>query len=327
MKKLIASVKWRRWRAHPGGVSIALLLAGLAMGVNEVTAGEQKVCSKTTQLAFKACGKDVQDNYWIETGKCLNLSDPDEAAECRAEAKATIKDDATLCKDQRDARGDVCAALGEGPYDPPIDPADFVDPAAIGDTIAPNAYFPLVPGVTRIYESEDEIDTVTVTDVTTEILGVTCAVVHDVVESGGEVIEDTTDWYAQDVEGNVWYFGEIAQNFEDGKLNNLDGSWEAGVDGAKPGILMKAIPAVGDVYRQEWALGEAEDIAEVLSTTASESAPAASCAGDCILTHDFTPIEPDASESKYYAPGFGVIVVLDDNDPTIREELVEVIGP
>jgi hypothetical protein len=314
-------------RVHPGSILTALLAAGLALGSTGVTAGEKKICSKTTRLAYSACHKDVRDNYWIETGICLNLSDPEERADCNADAKETLREENTLCKEQRAARGEVCMALGEGPYDPQIDPLDFVNPADIGDTIAPNTYFPLVRGVTRIYEAGDEIITVTVTDETVGILGVTCAVVHDVAEVDGEVIEDTIDWYAQDIYGNVWYFGEIAKNFEDGKLHDLDGSWEAGLDGSKAGILMPAIPAVGDVYRQEWALAEAEDIAEVLSTTASETAPAASCSGDCVLTHDFTPIEPDASESKFYAPGVGVIVELDDHDPTTRVELVDIIGP
>jgi hypothetical protein len=304
-----------------------LLATVLALGDTGVAAGEQKICSKTTRHAYKACHKVVRDDYWIETGICLNLSDPQERADCSADAKGALREGNTLCKEQRAARGEVCEALGEEPYDPQIDPLDFVDPADIGATVAANPYFPLVRGVTRIYEADDETITVTVTDETVEILGVTCAVVHDVVEVAGEVVEDTIDWYAQDIYGNVWYFGEIAKNFEDGKLHDLDGSWEAEIDGSKAGILMPAVPAVGDVYRQEWALGEAEDIAEVLSITASETAPAASCSGDCVLTHDFTPIEPDASESKYYAPGIGVIVELDNEDPTARVELVEIIGP
>jgi hypothetical protein len=87
--------------------------------------------------------------------------------------------------------------------------------------------------------------------------------------------------------------------------------------------IVPAVFTVGDVYRQEWLLGDAEDVAENLSITESESTPAASCSGDCAKTHEYSPLEPDVSESKFYATGVGVIVTLDDNDPAFREELVE----
>ncbi len=151
----------------------------------------------------------------------------------------------------------------------------------------------------------------------------------DVVEVGGNTTENTIDWYAQDVAGNVWYFGEntLATN-PDNLLISIEGAWETGVDGAKPGIVMPAVFTVGDVYRQEWLLGDAEDVAENLSMTETESVPqagpaVASCTGNCLKTHEYSPIEPDKSESKFYAPNVGVIVTLDDNDPTFREELVE----
>ena len=125
----------------------------------------------------------------------------------------------------------------------------------------------------------------TVTESTKLIEGVTCLVVNDLVEEDGLPIEDTDDWYAQDVDGNVWYCGEIAQNFEvfegddpeEAELVDVDGSWKTGRDGAQPGIIMLASPQVGDVYRQELALGEAEDAARVISTTGSATVPAASC--------------------------------------------------
>jgi hypothetical protein len=144
------------------------------------------------------------------------------------------------------------------------------------------------------------------------------------VDEDGEVIEDTFDWYAQDKDGNVWYFGEIALNFEDGQLVDIEGSWTAGVDGAKAGIIMKARPAVGDVYRQEFFLGDAEDMGEVLSVKASASVPApgASCDGDCLLTRDWTPLEPDAEEEKSYAPGIGPILEVNPETKE-RVELVE----
>jgi len=303
------------------------LLSSMILASPAVWAGNNhhngKYCSQTTNAAFKACRNDVRDNFWETKGICINISDDEERNECYVEAKQEKHESNALCREQREARDEVCEAIGESRYDPAINPADFVNPLTIGDTTATNTYMPLLPGFTRIYAAGDETVTVTVTDETIEIMGVTCIVVRDTVEENGEVIEDTVDWFAQDIYGNVWYFGEISRNYEDGMLDNLDGSWMAGKDGAKAGIVMQAAPEAGQVYRQEWALAEAEDMGEVLSVSATESAPAASCNGDCLLTRDFTPLEPDVSERKFYAPGIGVIAAYDVEEPEDREELVE----
>ncbi len=280
-------------------------------------------CSKTADAAFKACQHEVRDDYWIAIGNCNNLSDPDARAECEQEAKDALSEGKGECGEQKDARLELCQVLGEAPYDPEIDPAMFVDPADIGNGVAANPYFPLIRGRIWIYENDTETVTVTVTDETREILGVTCAVVHDVVEEDGEVIEDTKDWFAQDTVGNVWYFGEIAMDFEDGELVSIDGSWTAGMDGAKAGFIMKVAPAVGEVYRQEFSLGNAEDVAEVLSLTGSADVPATSCDGDCLITKDFTPLEPDAVEHKYYKPNTGLILEVNPETGE-RLELVEI---
>jgi hypothetical protein len=272
-----------------------------------------------------ACGNDVRDDFWVSQANCLNISDPDDRAECEAEAHEAQLEDQALCGEQRIARLEVCALLGEDRYDPEFDPANFVDPLQIGSSVAANPYHPLVPGFTRVYESGDETITVTVTDETVEILGVTCIVVKDIVEEDGEVTEDTDDWFAQDIFGNVWYCGELSRNFEDGFLADIDGSFRAGVEGAKPGIIMKAAPMEGDAYRQEWAPGDAEDVAEIVSTSASESAPApgASCSDTCVQAREFSPLEPGHEEYKFHAPGIGVIVAYPVDDPAEREELVD----
>ena len=111
------------------------------------------------------------------------------------------------------------ASDGQGAYASAIDPVNFVSPVEIGKTIEPNPYFLLLPGYTRIYKQGSETITVRVTSETKEIMGVTCAVIHDVVEDNSEIIEDTYDWYAQDKDGNVWYFGEATQAFKDGETS------------------------------------------------------------------------------------------------------------
>jgi len=299
----------------------------------------KRACSKTASAAFLACQYEVKDDYWIAQGNCYNLDDYGDRSECFPDAKDEYKEAKSECRDQLEARKDLCDELGEDPYDPQLDPVDFV---TINETNA-NPFFPLVDGNQWVYEGETEEGTetitVTVTGDTKEIeypaeSGRTfeCVVVRDVVELDGDVIEDTFDWYAQDTEGNVWYFGEISQEFEDGELVGTEGSWKSGVDGAKPGIIMFADPLpegvdVGTVYRQEFALGDAEDWAKLESLDAEADVPYPD--GDCVVgtgncrqTEEGTPLEPDVIENKYYKRNIGT--VLEENPETgERVELVE----
>ncbi|TFG86032.1 MAG: hypothetical protein E4H19_06990 [Chromatiales bacterium] len=282
-------------------------------------------CTTTATAAFSACLFEVMDDYQIGTAKCKNTADADERYDCLRDIRSMPREGRQECGEQRVARLDLCADIGQAPYDPPFLPSMFVNPADIGGSVAPNPFLPIVAGTTRIYEGGDETVTVTVTGDIKVVSGVPCAVVRDIVEENGEVIEDTVDWFAQDLMGNVWYCGEAVQDFEDGELVSLDGSFKAGIDGAKPGILMKAAPMIGDVYRQEFDLGNAEDAAEVLSLTGSAMTPATSCAGTCLITKDFSPLEPDAFEHKYYAPGIGMILEVKPETGE-RLELVEIIN-
>ena len=291
------------------------LVAGAENGPSPAAEGP---CSASAQAARVACLRDAEGDYFLSLGKCANLSDADERARCVGLA-GLLRDEAPEdCFEQFEAQDDFCDEFGQGPYDPVIDPSDFVDPADIGNGVPPNPYFPLVPGSTWTYMGGGELNIVRVTGETREILGVTCAIVHDVVAADGEVVEDTDDYFAQDTAGNIWYFGEVSQELEDGFLVSLEGSWQAGNELAKPGIAFEAAPRVGDLYRQEFALGEAEDGARVLSTNASASVPAATCNGTCVQTEDFNLLEPDSLEHKYYAPGIGFIL---ETDPATGERL------
>lgn len=190
------------------------------------------------------------------------------------------------------------------PYTPTIDPATF-------GSVIDNPYFPLTPGTVLYYEGESDgeaqTEVMTVLSETRDVMGVTCVVVRDVVSVEGDVVEDTMDWYAQDADGNVWYMGEDSKDYEDGKLVSTKGSWEAGVDGALPGIIMQADPQVGDTYRQEFYAGEAEDMAKVLKLGESVTV-AYGTFEDVLVTEDINPLEPGVTEHKYYAPGVGVVL-------------------
>ena len=192
-----------------------------------------------------------------------------------------------------------------------------------GDAVD-NEFFPLRPGWRWVLEKEtdeglERVD-VLVTNDTKVILGVACVVVHAVEYLDGELVEDTYDWYSQDAAGNVWYLGEDSKDYEDGVLVSTEGSWEAGVNGAKAGIIMMANPTVPKEYAQEFAPGVAEDRGRVVALGEAVQTPLRSFEG-CLLTEDFTPLEPGVIEEKYYAPGIGPVLEVDEDG--VRLELVE----
>jgi hypothetical protein len=208
------------------------------------------------------------------------------------------------------------------PYLPRFDPGDFV-------RVIDNPYLPLRPGTTLIYkgvsDGEREVTRVNTTDRTKEILGVTATVVRDQVFVDGELAEDTFDWFAQDRLGNVWYLGEETAEYEDGKVVSREGSWEAGVDGAQPGVIMLGGPRVGDAYRQEFYKGEAEDVARVIELHESVDVPYGSF-DDVLVTEDRNQLEPKLLEHKFYARGVGVVLerLVEGGEEVLR--LVEVRG-
>ena len=189
-----------------------------------------------------------------------------------------------------------------------------------------NPYWPMRPGSRWVYrEAEDgsvKKVVVTVTGKTKRLAnGVTARVVRDEVTERGEPVELTDDFYAQDQDGNVWYLGEATAEYEGGKLKTRAGSFEAGRDGARAGIIMPAAPRPGMAYRQEYKKGEAEDKARVLSVDDQAEVPAGHFRG-ALLTRDVNPLEPKVLEYKLYARGVGPVLVLSASGGSGREELV-----
>jgi hypothetical protein len=182
-------------------------------------------------------------------------------------------------------------------YSPHINPSEFT-------TTIDNEYFPMQPGTIFLYKGGTERDEMTVTHQTKKVMGVECVVVDDRAWEGGKLVEQTYDWFTQDKEGNVWYFGEDTKEYENGKVVSTKGSWEAGVDGAKPGIIMQSDPKVGESYRQEYYPGEAMDMARVLSLNASVTVSYGSF-DHALETKEWTPLEPGFYEKKYYTRGVG----------------------
>ena len=217
--------------------------------------------------------------------------------------------------------GNKAAAETSAPYHPTIDPRNFSE-------VVNNPYFTLTPGTTFTYKSHDdkgtEINKVSVTDRTRKVMGVTARVVLDRVWLNGALVEETYDWYAQGKEGNVWYFGESSKEHKTGKVASTRGSWEAGVKGAQPGIVMHAHPKPGDPYRQEYKKGEAEDMGQVLSVKETVKVRA-STYKNCVKTKDWSAIETGNGEHKYYSKEVGnVVLETEDKNDNNRVELVEI---
>lgn len=216
---------------------------------------------------------------------------------------------------------------------PDFNAATFTDPTAVD-----NPYFPLPGGTVNSYEAvaidpesgEEEVERNDhfATYETKDIEGVTVVVVRDTAYADGFLDEDTLDWFAQDDDGNVWYMGEIAVNYNYDDDDNFigtdfDGSWEAGVDGALPGYLMKAAPMLGDMYFQEFYAGVAEDEGEVIGVGQMIAG-----FNDVLSIFDTSALEPESGAIKHFAPGIGM-VLEEEFDLTAPEEpelVIELTG-
>jgi hypothetical protein len=215
------------------------------------------------------------------------------------------------------------SAGGASSYEPNLDPANFT-------TTIDNPYFPLPVGRTLVYrgvkDGQTQEDRVTVTDQTKTVAeGITARVVTDVATHNGALLEKTSDWYAQDTQGNVWYVGEdTAQYLPNGKVDT-SGSWEAGVRDGEPGLIMKANPQIPDAYRQELLSGQAEDTAWVVDRGGSVTVPYGTLK-NALTTLEATQLEPGAYDQKVYAPGIGVAREQALTGPPELAELVSVSG-
>ena len=217
------------------------------------------------------------------------------------------------------AAGPAASTTGSG-YHPKIDPSQFTNRIT-------NRYLPLAPGTTHRYRGvRDGAPTshlVTVTHQTRTVMGVHCVVVKDVVMQNQSLVEKTTDWYAQDRTGNVWYFGEDTAEYQNGVVTTTAGTWEAGVDRALPGIVMPAKPKVGHTYQQEYRPGVALDKATVLQLASTVKVPAGTF-HRAIVTLDKNPLDPSKIERKWYARGVGFVrAVLKGGGHSETTELVK----
>ena len=203
-----------------------------------------------------------------------------------------------------------------------FDPADFTH-------VINNRYYTRTPGMYAAYEKETANgivrEALLVTGETKTVMGIMTLVVRDRVWLNDELLEDTSNWLAQDKKGTVWDFGEAVDHYQDGRLISHDGSWEAGVDGAKPGVMMVENPRPGDLFREEIYPSGAEDEETVLEAGVSYRVPNGPSFSDCVHTRDSTPLEDrdpledwHGSADKYFCVGVGVMVAEETGSGLLR---------
>ncbi len=180
-----------------------------------------------------------------------------------------------------------------------------------------NAWFPLRRGSRYVYsgtkDGKPSRDVVVIMGRTRKINGVPCVAVSDRLYLRGRLEERTTDWYSQDAKGNVWYFGEDTAELDaQGHVTSTEGTWTAGVDGARPGIYMTAHPQVGQSWEQEYYKGHAQDQFTVIGVFGSNA----------VLTMETTPLEPGTVDHKLYVRGVGTVLEQTEKGPNERNELV-----
>jgi hypothetical protein len=289
------------WNSATAAILVLSAFDGVATAAP--TSSTTPPCAMSTQFADQACRLAGQADQALADGMCVNLTDAAAQKQCFNSAKAVLSKSDQACALQLASRNKICQAVGFGPYDPQIDPSAFGRPIT-------NPLLPMIPGTTFTYRVPGGVNTVAVLHATARIDGVDCVEVEDNVIIDGAVEEHTIDYFTQDQAGNVWYFGEATQENKNGQVTSILGSWLAGVNRARPGIIMKAHPTPGQAYRQEFSLGVAEDAAEVISFGNVVSVPFGSFS-NAMKTLEFTGLEPGARENKYYAPGVGNVLVVD----------------
>jgi hypothetical protein len=284
------------------------------------------ICYQTSQVAQKACEKSTQVDYFLSMGTCHNLLGVNEREDCLTNTQRVLGSQLNECKEQFEARNEICKEIGGGAYDPQIVNLGFIQSFKY---VVGNRYFPLKPGTVMIYRrvapngNESTIRRfIHVTNQQKKILGVTCRAVQLSTETKeGKLMQYSLGWYAQDRDGAVWGFGETAYQYDLGLIAGTEGSWNAGVNGAVPGISMYADPKsqIGKTYRQQLVLGKVENVARVagmidkLPLLKKNSKLPKTVHGPYLQIQEFSPLNPNSLNNpinKFYAPGVGLVLII-----------------
>ena len=319
-------------------VFAAALPAGAAVCGDSALSDAGKYCSATAQALACACDSEARDDYFVTRAICTNEPERPDRDECFADALDSRTEDEDLCDAQHELRVATCKLLGEDRYDPEFEPSGF--DKDFTSLTNPNPYFPLKIGNRwEYFDGDEERNVVEVLNKTKLIDDIRCIVVRDIVTEGGDLKEATDDWYAQAKSGDVWYCGEEVKNYEsfDGdrprvpELVDIDGSFKTDRNEDKPGIIALRFPSAGDIYTEEFSLGNAEDVTEILSTKYSygknadldQGVPQALAqllcsAGDCVVTKNYSLLEPGIFARKYSAKRIGVFLEVESDGQVVQ---------
>jgi hypothetical protein len=316
-------------------VGALTLIAGLAIPDR---AAAQNFCSRTAEFLNDACRNEIDARFFVARAVCVNVSDRGERSLCDRQARAARTRGRRTCRLQWTLRRDVCDLLGQDRFDPVFDPASFE--TDFSNLPNPNEFFPLAIGnASRFEDEEGRVRIVEVLGETRLVDGVTCVVVNEQLFQEGDLVEDTLGSFAQARDGAVWRCGEEVRGFAsfDGddpqrpELVRIDGSFRAGFDGARPGIVLRSSPVEGDTFFEAFALGSAERVVEILSTDFSSGsdddfdrfvpsrlASLLCDAGDCVVTRNFSLLDPGLETLRFFAPDIGLFLEV---NPETRESM------
>lgn len=275
-------------------------------------------CERANKALLVSTCRKAESEFWLRVAQCLSEPGASVVQGIKDAARDWRSAEATA-QAVFQARAQACALLGHVLYQPHIDPLEFTAPVG-------NPWYPLLPGRTLVREKHtaeglERIET-SVLEGTVDVGGVECRTVREYETVDGELTEDTLNWVAVRQDHTVWYFGEQALEYEDGFLERFDGSWRFGDKGALPGILVPGHPVVGDVYRQEFLLGNAEDMARVVRLDDTVTVPAGTFE-HCLVIEEWDPLEPFEFFLSFIAPGVGLVLEIDQTTGE-RSELVEI---
>jgi hypothetical protein len=310
---------------HLPQTALFALVTGLAAplsaqqgGMPALEAPGSPACEAMADAVLTAACSEAEADFWLHVALLMNGNAADLRSGLR-EAWQDRNEALALAAYQHAARLAVCATLGHGPYDPRVRPHEFT-------AQVDNAFHPLPIGRTYVYERMtaeglEHIETTALNE-DTMIAHVPCRAVRTEERLNGELIELTVDWYSQHADGSVWYFGELAQDFAEGMLVSIDGSWRTGRDGALPGILMLNAPQTGEAYRMEFLLNQAEDVARVVAVNQTVVVAAGTFHG-CVAIEETSALEPDDVAVKFYARDVGMVLEIDQQTGE-RLELIQI---
>lgn len=278
----------------------------------------QRPCERSNAALRLASRERAEADYWLRVSRVLHDAGGIKFSDLRdawSDRGAALK----LADDVFQARETACAMFGHEVHAPDVAPGNFT-------THATNVYLPLEPGrvLVREKQTDEGLERIesSVAEGTVEIGGIECLVIQERETIDGVLVEYTDNWVAQHADGSIWYFGELAQAFEGGILDSLDGSWRYGSQGAMPGVLMPATPLLGAAYRQEFRLGVAEDVAQVVRLDETVTVPAGTF-HHCVVIAEWDPLEPFEYLLTFIAPNVGMVLEIDTRTGE-RSELVEI---